>query len=144
MSEKGFLHRYPKLLIARAAVGVVLFLNIQCSLLFFYSPGGYAASFELTGTGGVTTIRGIALLFLMWNIPYIFALLHPIKHKISYLEACLMQTTGLIGEALIMFSLPAGHAILRDSIGRFIWFDAVGLVILCIGFLIIPNISNHH
>ena len=31
-----------------------------------------------------------------------------------------MQTVGVIGESLILFSLPAGHAILHASLLRFI------------------------
>jgi hypothetical protein len=31
-------------------------------------------------------LRGIGVLFLMWNVPYLVALWHPIRHRISLYE----------------------------------------------------------
>jgi hypothetical protein len=139
MCKKKFLEHYPGLIIPRAAVGIVLFLNLQCALVFLLSPAAYASSFELTGLPGITVIRAMAVLFMMWNVPYIFALVDPLKYKTSYLQACIMQTVGLLGETFIGRSLPDGHLMLDLAITRFIIFDGIGLVVLCLGFLCIPR-----
>ena len=82
------------------------------------------------GAVGDAAIRGFGVLFLMWNIPYIVALIHPQKYRISLIEALVMQTVGLLGESFILGTLPAENAILRGSIMRFIAFDGSGLVAL--------------
>ena len=41
-----------------------------------------------------------------------------------------MQLIGLVGETLLLASIPADYGLLRGSITRFIWFDAGGLVLL--------------
>jgi hypothetical protein len=66
----------------------------------------------------------------MWNIPYIVALWQPQRHRLSLWEALAMQVVGVIGESLIFFLLPAGHAPLQQSLGRFIGFDAAGVGLL--------------
>ena len=114
----------------RILIGVVLFINVQSALAFFFNPGIYAPWYELQGTVGDATIRGFGVLFLMWNIPYFFALIHPQKYRISLIEAIAMQAIGLFGESFILGTLPAEHAILRGSILRFIAFDGGGLVAL--------------
>jgi hypothetical protein len=139
MCKKKFLEHYPGLIIPRAAVGIVLFFNLQCTLVFLISPAIYAASFELTGLPGAVVIRGMAVLFIMWNVPYAFALASPLKYKTSYLQACIMQTVGLVGEALIGLSIPNGYLTLNMTLHRFIIFDGIGLVLLCLGFFGIPR-----
>ena len=116
--------------VGRILIGVVLFINIQSALAFFFNPGIYAPWYELRGAVGDAAIRGFGVLFLMWNIPYIVALIHPQKYRISLIEALVMQTVGLLGESFILGTLPAEHAILRGSIMRFIAFDGSGLVAL--------------
>ena len=37
---------------------------------------------------------------------------------------------GLIGESILLSTIPAGHAILRGSILRFILFDGAGVLLL--------------
>ena len=104
--------------------------NVQCALAFVGDPATYAASFELTGAPGSAAVRGVGLLFLMWNIPYLVALWDPLKQRVSLYEALAMQTVGLVGETLILLGLPVGYAVLRGSIGRFVVFDALGLAAL--------------
>ncbi|MGB6422535.1 MAG: hypothetical protein WBF05_11915, partial [Anaerolineales bacterium] len=72
----------------------------------------------------------IGLLFLMWNVPYFAAVLDPMKNRVSLYEATIMQAIGLVGETLLLLSLPVGHQALHNTIRRFILFDAVGLVLL--------------
>jgi hypothetical protein len=51
-----------------------------------------------------------------------------------------MQFIGVLGESLILVSIPLGYSVLHTSILRFITFDAAG-VILLIGavLLLIPS-----
>jgi hypothetical protein len=120
----------PRNLLARLAIGVVFLWNIQCALAFLFWPGRFAPAFELTGAPGDAAVRGVGVLFLMWNIPYAVALWHPQRHRISLYEACAMQALGLLGETLIWLSLPPGQAVLRASLLRFSLFDGAGLALL--------------
>jgi len=117
---------------ARACVGAVLFANVQCAVAFWLSPAGYAPVFELTGAAGEAAIRGLAVLFLMWNVPYAVALWHPRRHRLALWQAVAMQALGVAGETLIWWQLPAAHVVLRGSLLRFILFDAGGLAALCL------------
>lgn len=112
-------------------------MNIQCAIQFLVSPIQYLSEFELSGISGETAVRGMAILFLMWNVPYIFAAFHPVRFKVSYLQAIIMQIIGLLGEFMLTYTLPAGHPILRNSLSRFILFDGTGLLVLLAGYLII-------
>jgi hypothetical protein len=118
------------LLLARLAIFPVFLWNIQCALAFLLWPDRFSAGFELSGTPGEATVRGVGLLFLMWNIPYAVALWHPIRHRISLYEATAMQAIGLLGETLIWLGLPAAHSMLRANLLRFIAFDGAGLLLL--------------
>jgi hypothetical protein len=75
----------------------------------------------------------------MWNIPYIFACLNPLKHVVSLYQAISMQFIGFLGESIIFFQLPEQHTIIRHSVGRFILFDGLGLTALVLSFFIIRN-----
>jgi hypothetical protein len=121
--------------LARACIALVLAWNVQCGLAFLAAPAIYAAGFELAGAAGEAAVRGIGLLFLMWNVPYAVALWHPLRHRVSLYEALAMQAIGLLGESLIYLSLPAIHAFARGSLTRFIAFDAAGLALLSLAVL---------
>lgn len=119
-----------RLWLARVCIGLVLGFNLQCALLFITLPAAYAPAFELTGGVGVAVIRSIGVLFLMWNVPYAFATWHPLRYATAHVEAILMQAIGVLGEALIWLGLPPGHAVLQDSLERFLLFDGAGLFLL--------------
>jgi hypothetical protein len=125
-----------KLWLGRALIAVVLFLNLQAAVLFLIHPADYASGFELTGVPGSSMIQGMGLLFIMWNVPYLVALLHPVKHRLSLIEALIMQSIGVIGESSLKCLLPAGHLILSASVNRFILFDAADLVLLLLAWII--------
>jgi hypothetical protein len=118
------------LLLTRIAIGLVVLWNFQCALAFLLWPERFSAGFELSGTPGETAVRGVGVLFLMWNIPYGVALWHPVRHRVSLYEATAMQAIGFVGETLILLSLPLTDSILRGSLLRFIAFDSAGLVLL--------------
>lgn len=127
----------------RISVGIVLLINIYCSLVFILFPDSYQWSFELAGDIGPYFIQTLGILFFMWNIPYMFAFFDPVKFRTSYLESILMQSIGLIGETLLVNSIPLHHSILRGSIFRFILFDGFGLFLLLLGFFSIKNVKEN-
>jgi hypothetical protein len=123
--------------LSRFLIGTVTFLNLQAAVYFLFSPQDYVAAFELTGEPGAAVIRGMGLLFLMWNIPYIIAVIHPIHHFLSLIEAVVMQGIGVFGEMIILFTLPGVHPQIHASVVRFILFDGGGLVLLLLSMYII-------
>jgi hypothetical protein len=128
--------------LARLLIGMVLLINIQCAVLFILDPTSVAPGFELSGAVGEATVRGIGVLFLMWNVPYVIATLDPLKHRLSYYEAIVMQTIGVVGESLILWRLPAGHPAVEATLRRFILFDGAGLVMLLIAAGIVFRFFN--
>ena len=119
-----------RLLLARVLIGLVLFFNVQCAMLFLWKPEVYAPSFELADAPGIGLMRGLGLLFLMWNVPYVVATFNPLKHRISLYEAIAMQAIGLAGEIFIMLTLPTALSIAHSTLIRFIAFDGGGLIAL--------------
>lgn len=115
---------------ARALVGAVLASNLYRAVLFLIQPASFAPAFDLAGISGEAALRGVGVLFVMWNVPYLVAFIHPIRYRTSLWEATAMQAIGVIGESWIWLSLPLEHALLRQSIGRFIVFDLAGLACL--------------
>jgi hypothetical protein len=77
-------------------------------------------------------LRGLSLLFLMWNVPYAVALWNPARQRTSLYQAMVMQAIGVAGESLLLATFPAGHAAIRESVERFILFDGSGLVLLAL------------
>ena len=128
-----YMYNYPmRLNLARGLIGLVILWNLGVAFVFLLQPEQYTGAYELGGQPGAAALRGIGLLFLMWNVPYLVALWHPVRHRISLYEALAMQTIGLVGETLIYLTLPAIHVALRTSILRFIGFDGLGLVLLTV------------
>jgi hypothetical protein len=121
-----------KLWLSRILIGFVFFFNLQCAAAFIIRPELYAGGFELQGAIGAAMIRGMGVLFVMWNVPYAVALWHPLRFRISLYQAVVMQFIGVVGESAIYWLLPGEHPIARSSILRFIAFDAGGLIALLI------------
>ena len=88
--------------------------------------------FGLEGTAGEQIVRALGLLFIMWNVPYAFALANPKKHRISLIEAVIMQAIGLIGETSILLVGGPYPSPIESTLKRFILFDGIGLVFLLI------------
>ena len=127
---------------ARSLVGVVTFLNLQAAFLFMLRPQHFFGGFELSGKPGMAMIRGMGLLFLMWNIPYIVALIHPLRHYVSLIEAVIMQAIGVAGESILLATLPQVHPQLHASVMRFIYFDGGGLALLLAAFFLIRSLKK--
>jgi len=121
--------------ISRLLIAIVTAWNVQAAVIFIASPQMFVHAYELSGTAGEAAIRGVGVLFLMWNVPYLFAVYNPIRYSIALTFALLMQFTGLLGESYILSTLPMEHTVLRLSILRFILFDGTGLVLLFVAWL---------
>jgi len=124
-------------IIARLLIGLVTFFNLQCALYFLLRPADYAPGFELTGVPGSSIVQGMGLLFIMWNIPYLFALVNPLKYTISLVEAVIMQAVGIFGETILLLVLKGEHPLVKASVLRFIYFDGGGLVLLALALFLI-------
>ncbi|MBN2549228.1 MAG: hypothetical protein JXB15_08730 [Anaerolineales bacterium] len=127
---------------ARLLIGLVLAWNVQCAILFLWSPQAFAPGFELSGATGEGMLRGIGILFLMWNVPYAVALLNPSRYRVSLYEAIAMQSIGLLGESALLLTLPAGHMALHSSVLRFITYDGIGLAALILAAWITRSKEN--
>jgi hypothetical protein len=112
---------------ARLLIAAVIAWNLQAAVTFLINPDAFVSSFELSGVPGAVALRGVAVLFVMWNVPYLIACWQPRRHRLSLWEALAMQTVGVLGETIILLSLPPGHTQLVGSILRFIAFDAAGM-----------------
>src|ERR1035437_4336550 len=88
--------------LARLLIGWVFFFNVQCAIAFLAAPQLYAGLFELSGPPGEGMLRGLGLLFLMWNVPYAVALWNPARQRTSLYEAIVMQAIGVLGESLLL------------------------------------------
>ncbi|MBA4386033.1 MAG: hypothetical protein C0410_14945 [Anaerolinea sp.] len=131
-------------IIARLLIALVTFFNLQCALFFIFRPADYAPGFELTDVPGSAVIQGMGLLFLMWNIPYLFALVNPLKYSISLIEAVSMQTVGVFGETILLLVLKGEHPLIKASVQRFILFDGAGLVLLSIALFLIVRYKRSY
>lgn len=129
-------------LLARLLIGVVFAWNVQCALAFILAPATYAPGFELSGEPGNAAVQGMGVLFLMWNVPYAIALIHPLRYRVSLYEALAMQAVGLLGESLIYLALPAAHATARASMARFIAFDGAGVVLLALAVVLVVRLPR--
>lgn len=128
--------------VARALIGLVFAWNVQAAMAFIIWPSSAAWAYELSGVPGEAAVRGTGILFLMWNVPYALALWHPIRYRLELVLALVMQFIGLVGESLILVSLPSGHITLGTSVLRFILFDGAGLVLLLAAFLLVRHESD--
>ena len=130
MSEK----RRVRLWLARLLIGVVILWNLQAAFAFFIAPERSASAFELAGVPGQAAVRGVAVLFVMWNVPYLVACWQPRRNRLALGEALGMQAIGLVGEGIIRSTLGPAHSLLAGALLRFIAFDSVGLALLIAAF----------
>ncbi len=140
MKTSTFL-RISRLNIGRILIGVVVFINLQCALLFLLFPSTYAPAFELSGIPGENVISSLGILFVMWNIPYLFALVHPKKYRVSLIQAILMQTVGFVGESILWINIEPAYSIMKSSLFRFMVFDGGGLLLLLAAIILVKRDS---
>ena len=130
---------FYRLLTARLAVILVFIWNIQCALVFIFTPGRFVGAYELTGAGGLAAIQGMGVAFLMWNVTYPPVIFSPIRHLFLFKIVIIQQVVGLIGELHIFLITPVIHTNLRTSILKFILFDAAGLILMFVGYILIAK-----
>ena len=68
--------------LTRLTVGIVFFFNVTCALAFVAWPDRYTAGFEVSGIPGRVLVRGMGILFLMWNATYPPVLLRPDRKSV--------------------------------------------------------------
>ncbi len=128
--------------LGRVLIGIVLFFNVQCALAFLVAPESFAPGFELSGAVGAGMVRGMGILFLMWNVPYALAFIHPRRWRVSLYEALAMQAIGFLSETLLLLTFPPGHSLIQTTVGRFIAFDGSGLVFLALAAWLVRTTNS--
>jgi hypothetical protein len=114
--------------LTRLVISIVFFFNVTCALAFIAWPDRYAPAFELAGVPGRVMVRGIGILFLMWNATYPPVLVRPGQNRALFAVLLIQQAIGLAGETWMWATLPSGHDALWTTGLRFIAFDGAGLV----------------
>ena len=122
--------------VTRLALAVVFCFNVGCGLVFVARPEAYAPGFEVTGVAGETLVRGIGVLFLMWNVTYPLAIWNPWRYRWLFLIVIVQQAIGLAGETWMLLTLPPGHAALATTGRRFAAFDGGGFVAMLVTFIL--------
>ena len=126
--------RRATLWLARLMLTVVFCFNVSCALPFVARPEAYAPSFEVSGVAGEALVRGMGILFLMWNVTYPLAIWHPYRYRWLFLSISVQQAIGLTGETWMLLTLPPGHAALAETGRRFIAFDGGGFAAMLVAF----------
>jgi len=119
---------------ARVVVGAVFAANLQAAVVLLMQPDRHAAAFELGGEAGAAMIRGLGVLFLMWNATYPPVILRPHAHRGLFAIILAQQGIGIAGEAWIWASLSPAHAPLRATGLRFLTLDGLGLLAMAGAF----------
>jgi hypothetical protein len=126
--------RRTTLWLARLALSVVFFFNVTCAFAFVVRPAAYVHGFEVGGVAGEALVRGIGILFLMWNVTYPLTISHPYRYRWLFVIVLVQQVIGLAGETWMLLVLPPGHDALAATGWRFVAFDGGGLVAMAITF----------
>lgn len=122
--------------VSRAVVALVCIWNLTAALPFAIRPSAYLHSFEVAGggIGAEALVRGLGIAFLMWQVPFLPVIWQPNRYRACFLCLLGMQFVGLLGESIMMLTLPAGHAALRATGWRFIIFDGTGLILMSFAY----------
>lgn len=124
--------------VVRAAFSIVFFWNVQCALQFVFTPDAYCASFLLeTDVAGRVAVQGMGIAFLMWNATYPAFIFNPARFRVLGWVILIQQLIGLVGESAILAEIGTTYSVLALSIFRFVLFDAAGLVLMAIPFVIL-------
>lgn len=128
----------PKYIFTRLLYLAVFISNMICIVAFVCSPADYIYSYEVNGsTGACAAIQGLGIAFAMWNTTYPFFIISPAKNKTLGLVIIVQQIVGLAGELYIQQGLSSDSLVLSESISRFVYFDAGGLILLIAGYIIL-------
>ncbi len=122
--------------IARALIALVFLINVQCALQFILWPGAYTGAYQVEGASAEVMVRTVGICFLMWNATYPPIIARPARYRMLFGVVIAQQVIGLAGESLLLATLQPGLEVLAGSIARFVAFDAAGLVLLAVAFVI--------
>jgi len=122
--------------IARALIVLVFAINVQCALQFILWPDAFTAAYQVEGASAEVVVRTVGICFLMWNATYPPVIVQPDRFRVLFGVVIAQQVIGLVGESLLLAYLHPGLEVLASSITRFVAFDAAGLVLLVIAFLL--------
>ncbi len=128
---------------ARLTVGAVFLVNVDCALALVIRPERYAPSFEVDGVAGQVLVRGMGILFLMWNATYPPVLLQPQRQRTLFAVLLAQQVIGVMGESWMLLALPPDHPVLYTSGLRFVLFDALGLLAMGLAFGLLEWTRRH-
>ncbi|MGB4594606.1 MAG: hypothetical protein WBI14_01705 [Anaerolineaceae bacterium] len=131
------------ILLSQFLIALVLVSNLIAAISFVFDPQAYVGGFELARIPGEAAVVGIGILFLMWQVPYAFAVTDPVRWFLSLIEAIIMQIIGLVGESLLFTKIDPAFLTLRSSIARFILFDGLGLALLMIAWAIATKVREN-
>lgn len=122
--------------VARVMVALVFLVNVQCAVQFIAWPESYVAAYQVESASAEAMVRTVGICFLMWNATYPPVIAFPSRYRMLFAVVIAQQAIGLVGESLLLASLGPGLEVLASSIVRFVAFDAAGLVVLAIAFLL--------
>ncbi len=131
--------------VIRVCFTVVFVWNVLCAFQLLVAPASFAGAYQLSGAAGEAAVRGMGVVFLMWNATYPAFLVNPVRFKVLGWVIAAQQAIGCVGEAFIMVTLPAsGFELLAASIQRFLIFDAVGLALMVLsGAFFLRHLRQH-
>jgi hypothetical protein len=123
--------------VTRLVLAVVFCANVNCALAFIVRPEAHAPFFEVRGVAGEALVRGIGILFLMWNASYPLTIWNPWRYRWLFLIVIVQQAIGVAGETWMLLTLPPGHATLAATGWRFTAFDGGGLAAMLVTFTLL-------
>jgi hypothetical protein len=129
--------------IARILLSAVFTANLSAAIPFILTPERFTSGFEVSGIPGQVAVRGIGILFLIWNATYPPVIVRPGRYRVLFGVILVQQLIGLIGESVMYLALPESHHALRTTGLRFITFDGFGLLALIAGFLLSGSKRTH-
>lgn len=122
--------------LARILVSGIFFANLSAAIPFILHPARFAHGFEISGIPGEVSVRGLGILFLMWNATYPPVILRPDQYRVLFGVILAQQLIGFIGESSMWLMLPPGHGALTSTGLRFILFDGIGFIALISAFIL--------
>jgi hypothetical protein len=131
---------------ARIAVLVVFILNVTCAVQFILWPESYAPAYGLPSTPeSAAMVAGLGVAFLMWNVTYPAVIANPARFLALFVVVLVQQAVGLAGESYIWAQLIAqglGDGRMAAGIMRFVIFDAGGLALMLVSFIVLVRSSH--